>query len=559
MKKILFLSILVLLSQSCRNILEEEIVSGITADYYNTPAGIEDGVKATYEPLRSWYGTQRGYTLTVFGTDTYTKGADGDYKPVNDYIATMNTPPSNTYFRETWNFLYQGINTANTVISRAADVTMPEDRKAIRMGEVKFLRAHYYFILVQMFGPIHLTLEETTTIETTATRTPVLEIYEAIIADLEAAASVLPASARGADYGRATKGAAEHMLAKVHLTRATVEGNPNPTEDYQKAATYAKSVIETTAYGYSLVPSFANVFNQDNQENPEVVFAVQYTSEPLTNYNPVGNPAGGEFNDGNKGHLYFQMEYDAGHKGTKRDIANGRPFKRFKPTVYTQSLFDLSADSRYTGSFKQVWYANNDATLDPVTGPVKLGDTAIYLPSVEMPADVKATKKYKVINPSEVNSAGNYRYFPSLIKFLDPRRASIQEERGSRDFMVARLAETYLIATEANLKLGNMDEALKNINAVRRRAAFPGKEASMEITMDQLTMDFILDERARELLGEMHRWFDLKRTGTLVERVQKYNPDGGPNIQPFHVLRPIPSDQLDRVTNKEEFTQNPGY
>jgi hypothetical protein len=104
-----------------------------------------------------------------------------------------------------------------------------------------------------------------------------------------------------------------------------------------------------------------------------------------------------------------------------------------------------------------------------------------------------------------------------------------------------------------------MDEAIKNINMVRRRAALPGKEAEMEITADELNMDFILDERARELLGEMHRWFDLKRTGTLVERVKKHNPDGGPNIQPFHTLRPIPSDQLDRVTNKQEFTQNPGY
>jgi hypothetical protein len=541
MKKILSICLLVLISQSCKNILDEKVVSGITASYYQTPAGLEDGVKASYEPLRSWYGTQRGYTLTVFGTDTYTKGADGDFKPVNDYIAAMNTPPAANYFRDTWNDFYRAINTTNTVISRAPNVQMPEDRKAVRVAEAKFLRAHYYFLLVQMYGPIHLTLEETKGVETTANRTPVLTVYEAIISDLEAAVAVLPA--KPADYGRASKPAAEHMLAKVHLTRATVEGNANPNADYQKAATLAKSVIEN--YNFKLLPSFASVFDQGAQEHSEVVWSVQYTNDPLTN--------GG----GNEGHLFFLMEYDAGHRGTRRDIANGRPFKRFKPTQFTlKQLFDRSKDSRYDASFKQVWYANNPGTLAP---GMKLGDTAIYVPPVEIPASVAATKSYKIINPSEVASSGNYRYFPSLSKFLDPFRISIQDTRGSRDFMVARLAETYLIAAEANLKLGIMDEAVKNINAVRRRAALPGKEAEMEITADQLNMDFILDERARELLGEMHRWFDLKRTGTLVERVKKHNPDGGPNIQPFHTLRPIPSDQLDRVTNKQEFTQNPGY
>ena len=60
-------------------------------------------------------------------------------------------------------------------------------------------------------------------------------------------------------------------------------------------------------------------------------------------------------------------------------------------------------------------------------------------------------------------------------------------------------------------------------------------------------MDFIMDERARELLGEMFRWFDLKRWGKLVERVRLYNPDGAPNIKNYHVLRPIPQNQIDRT------------
>ncbi|MGD2033435.1 MAG: RagB/SusD family nutrient uptake outer membrane protein, partial [Bacteroidales bacterium] len=65
------------------------------------------------------------------------------------------------------------------------------------------------------------------------------------------------------------------------------------------------------------------------------------------------------------------------------------------------------------------------------------------------------------------------------------------------------------------------------------------------------------DERARELTGESMRWFDLARTGKLPERVKSYNTDGGLNIQPFHVLRPIPQSQIDRCTN--EYPQNEGY
>jgi hypothetical protein len=132
--------------------------------------------------------------------------------------------------------------------------------------------------------------------------------------------------------------------------------------------------------------------------------------------------------------------------------------------------------------------------------------------------------------------------------------------RGSRDFFVARLAETYLIAAEALLRDGRATEALPYINAVRRRAAIPGHEAEMELTVDQLTLGEILNERARELAGEMMRWFDLVRTHTLVARVRAYNwmdPVGSTSIQPYHALRPIPRTQMDGTTCC--YTQNPGY
>ncbi len=81
----------------------------------------------------------------------------------------------------------------------------------------------------------------------------------------------------------------------------------------------------------------------------------------------------------------------------------------------------------------------------------------------------------------------------------------------------------------------------------------------MQITPAQVTLDFILDERAREFAGEQLRWFDLKRTGKLIDRVKALNPDVAPNIQAFHTVRPIPQSQLDAVTNRTEFNQNQGY
>src|SRR5207237_5964881 len=110
---------------------------------------------------------------------------------------------------------------------------------------------------------------------------------------------------------------------------------------------------------------------------------------------------------------------------------------------------------------------------------------------------------------------------------------------------------------EQLLRDGRATDALPYINAVRRRAAIPGHEAEMDLTGAQLTLGEILNERARELAGEMQRWFDLVRTHTLVSRVKAYNPDGGPNIEPYHALRAIARTEMDGTTCCS--TETPGY
>lgn len=526
-------SVILFLIQSCQSVLEEEIVSGITAEsHYNTPEGFQSAVNAAYGPLRSYFGKEHGTNVSVFGTDTYTKGGHGSYKFINDYTAGLN--PGVASFQVIWDSFYRGINTTNTVIDRADDVEgLDEEEKNSKVAEARFLRALYYFYLVQMFGDIPLTLEETTEAKTEATKTPVAQVYEAILEDLQFAAEHLPVEQD--QYGRATKPAAEHLLAKVHLTR----GNE---DDWSNAAAYAKKVIHE--YDFELLENFEDVFDHDNELHSEVIWSVQYTNDPLTQ------------GDGNHTHVFFRPWYEI-YPGLQRslDPGYGRMWIRYRPTRFALELFSEN-DSRYHATFQTVWYYNDESSMPrDENGNLisQLGDTAIWITKQEFTQEEIDSKPYMLVTWDNISE----NLYPSLKKYDDFKRASINDMRGSRDFIVFRLAETYLIAAEALMQAGNLTEAVEYINVVRRRAAYPGEEAEMEITEADLDIDFILNERARELLGEGHRWFDLKRTGKLVERVKAHNPDGGPNIQPYHALRPIPSTVIDRVTS--DFPQNEGY
>jgi starch-binding outer membrane protein, SusD/RagB family len=525
-----------LFSASCAD-LNEEIVTGLTDAYYATPAGFDAVVNATYQPLRTYYGQERGLTQTVFGTDEFTKGADGSYKYFNDYTPQLGAGVD--YLRDTWGDFFRAINTANVAIATAPSATLSEATKAIRVGEVRFLRALYFFDLVRTFGDIPLPLAPTDGPSTEATREPTAKVYDAIVADLLAAEAALPLTQ--SQFGRATKGAAQHLLAKVYLTRAAAG-------DFQKAADMGKKVIASGTY--SLLPRYADLFALGNERNREVIFSVQCTADPIQTPSDPGC---------NRSHLYFLMEYDV-RPGMQRSIDNGRPFKRWMSTPWLYSLWDRSKDTRYQDTYLDVWYSNNAASIPKRNGvPVySLGDTAIWLPGVEISAAeraARAVKGYEIYTPSQYTN----RVFAPVKKFMDPTRPALNEERSQRDWVVMRLAETYLLVAEALVRDGKAAEAVDYVNTVRRRAAKPGvNPADMDVTAAQMNLDFILDERSRELAGEGMRWFDLVRTGKLLERVNKYNPEAAANIKAFHVLRPIPTTQIERTTTAG-FTQNPGY
>lgn len=537
MKKIfLGITLLGLMAASCNKMLDEKIVTNVTDDFYNTPSGFQTAVTGSYVSMRNFYSTERGMTLTETGTDIYTNGSDGDFKFTSQYTSQLDARYS--HVREVWNSFYQTLNTCNVVIDRADKITALDE--AVRkkgVAEAMFCRAHYHFILTEMFGAVPLRLHENTQIVTEATRDSVSAIYDAVIKDLLAAEQDLPETQP--EWGRATKPAAEHLLARVYLTRAS-SPQAQPT-DYANAAKYADMVIKN--YGFKLLDDPGQVWAQGKENNSETIWAAQYTTDPLYGY-PDNNAC-----------RFFLMQYDV-LPGMKRDLTNGTPWKRFRPTSFLlDTLYkDRVHDVRYEKFFTTVWFTNAP------TATLNMGDTAIYLPGKDVSDADIAAKKYLLVPPRNYTE----KLYPSLNKFADALRPDNQAS-GVRPFIAFRLAETYLIEAEALMMNGNKQGAADLVNAVRMRAARPGatdaetlaNREAMKVGPADMTIDFILDERGRELAGEQLRWFDLVRTHKLLERVKLHNVEARANIRPIHVLRPIPQDQIDRSSN--EFPQNEGY
>jgi len=169
---------------------------------------------------------------------------------MNTYTTDFDT--RNGHVQELWDEFYRGINTCNAVIDRAPNVTgMPDATKRQRIAEAKFLRAHNYFILTQLFGGVDLRLTETLTPTKDVRRSTVAAQYAAIIKDLTEAIPDLEARARSLDYGRATRPAAEHLLGKVYQTKATSEARA--TDDYTRAIPLLQNVISNYGLDFYLI------------------------------------------------------------------------------------------------------------------------------------------------------------------------------------------------------------------------------------------------------------------------------------------------------------------
>ncbi len=585
--------LLIIVFTGCTDVLEEQPRTILTPGFFETGKGLQAGLTAAYAQFRYYYASEQGMNMTVYGTDEYAQAQQVNNPPLAIYSGIT---PDDGNLGAAWGRAYPAINTCNGIIQIGPGATdLLEEEKKQLIAEAKFIRANWYFVLVRTFGGVTLDLGSgplafNTTPTNDLTRASEDDVYAAIIQDLEDAVADLPDS-RPSDGGHAWKASALHLLAKVYLARGWKN---NSNSDFQAAYNNAINLINNRGqYDVDLMPSYADVHTEGNEWSEEVLWTVEWNGNDQ--FNNATN-SGDLSNNGSN--FYFREFYVQDIPGMIRDVQNGRPWIRYSPTPWMidVAFADKVNDERYDGSFQTVWYVNDEN----VAPPLSVGDTAQW----HVPLHVEqsfaseaeamawaATKDYVVSFPnydspsSYLGIGRNYqnKHFPSLSKFNRVARPISGTEEdpnigSTRPFIVYRFGETLLVAAEAALKLGNTSDAVTHINELRGRAnALPIVEADL-VGAHGDEIDFILDERTRELAGEQMRWFDLKRTGRLLERVssdaavgtgapavfnRQYNggapADGqnGPEPESIHLLRPIPQSAIDAVTG--DYGQNPGY
>jgi len=410
---------------------------------------------------------------------------------------------------------------------------------------------------------------------TESVRNPVPEVYEAIISDLKDALEDLPAEAAA---GRITRATALHFLSKVYLTRGWHDEAKQST-DFADALKYADELIQNRAtYKRELLQNYATVHAENHEDDVETLLNAQCTHD-LEFGLPYGHSLAWVVTAG-----YENLRIN-GIAIVPRCMEYQRPWRMSIPTkwVLYEAFDDKVNDSRWDGSFRMMWHCRASAewgiSADNIQALANYGmvygDTAVLLVLDNVTPPQYAGKPYLVFNGDnnyyEVAAKHTPYMYPTLYKYDDTKRYAIND-MSMRPVYIARLAETYLLAAEALVMLNRKAEALAYINVIRKRAAYrEGLDATqlaaaeLAVTLTDpnvLDIDFILNERTRELCGEGGmRWHDLTRTHKLVERVQLYNPEGSPNVKDFHVLRPVPQSQIDLMSDPAQKAsyQNPGY
>jgi starch-binding outer membrane protein, SusD/RagB family len=547
MRKIFIIFIFLgLIMSSCEKFLEEENLANVKAeDYYVTSTGYKSLIAANYGQLRTIYGGAPN--LFCSGTDLYADGRGYSNRGLNDY-ATLSPSSANVDFLYTE--CYKLIQLANTAIYYADTTEQTTDLPKL-VGEIKFLRALAYFLLVQTYGGVPIVTDYYVIPPKSFERATEAQVYDLIIQDLNDAKAVV---STGAYTGTVNQRAVLNLLGQVYLTRGYE--SYGAATDFDDAATLFDQVIA----GQGLNLTFENLWKPGNEMNTEVIFSVQYSKESQST-----DPS----NLGNSQHVYFGS-YMGG-----QEVQGKFPLKVYS-FVATQFAIDLyeENDTRWNATFmvelrNPYWdyYLGLPVDFDH---PVYKYYQPKWIDATELAAYVAAhtfIKDGKTVTVS-VRPYGHYAStnvgtdltdFSSISckKFDAPDNPYWSNNSSTRDLILHRLGDTYLLAAEAYLMAGDDVTAVDRLNVVRNRAGTGNFVGTLDI-------DEILNERARELFGEYQRWFDLKRTGKLVERSALYNWQVG-NQSSFvgkngnlKILRPIPQTAID-LNGNANFQQNPAY
>ncbi len=501
--KIIGLFTLTILFVSCSDFLEEDVETFFTEDQvFSTEDGLEAAVNGIYQSFSAgaYHGSSiHGLVAPVSGKFYSNQGASQD-------ATSLNCLPNNTWITRLWPQMYATINVSNTLISNIQNSELAN--RDIALGQAYFIRAITYFDLVRYFGGVPLITEPVTIEELNFPRNTKEAVYTQIITDLELAKQLLP---EPGEYfpDRPVKTAANAILAKVYLTQAS---ETNDMALWQLAYNEAIQV-----YGqYSLVPTYAELFDPSIENTSESIFEIQYA-------------ANGAVRNSDVIRMY-----------TPKELYNYTTFGRVRPNkeVYDQHVNQYPNDPRIDVTFLADSYTK-------VSG----ANVNLY--------------------PTQINGNDG---FTVLKKYLEP---DFNGTATNRNFLKLRYADVLLMLAEITNELnGPTAEAYGYVNEVLARArntvAGPTTEPAdfTGLSQDEFRTR-IMRERQYEMLGENHEWFDTRRRGYeyfLEEVIEAHNnfPNLGNKdftypVSVKNMLLPIPSTEISNNSEISQADQNPGY
>lgn len=534
--------VIILLFGCSKDYLEENppnILSG--ESLYENYAGFESGLNGLYSLVRYGKSYEVWFENVLNGVDNMCS----NYGLNQLYMVWGGLNNSTDKdLKSIFEWLYTIINASNTMINRGGNVDInwaggsltPDGNKNRVMAEARAIRAWAYRWLTYNWGDVPLSFEESvgSSIKTDWERTSIGDVRKQIISDLRFAEQYVPVE--GSLQGRLTKGAVQHYLAEMYLT----------INKPDSALYWADQVISNPAYKlvterYGVKKSqpgipFMDMFIEGNQNraegNTEALWVLQFQ------VNVIG---GGECQiRRNHGGRYDQIVI-----GGKKPLVitydrGGRNKAHYSMTKYAIDNYELKDDRASNFAIRKYFILNNAAANAPYAADIlpagyhygdtiKLKWTNDLTAATYQRADWPWSRKADGTDPNNVLSDWNYN-----------------------DQVYLRLADTYLLKAEAQFRLGHPDDAAITINKIRARSN------ASAVTGANITLDFILDERSRELFLEEERRFTLIRTHKWFERTQLYNHNGGAKISRRDTLFPIPQSIIDANLTKP-MPQNPGW
>ena len=565
-KYLMFMAALTMMTSSCSDFLTVENRSNVVdKQFFSTESGFESLVNNAYVSLRNIYsGSYYNYYCT--GTDMYCDGRGQLDDGMHEYTTLT---PENSNVKDLYTNCYKGIRAANAVIYYSQFADIDENLKNKRIDEARVIAANYYYLLVNTFGGVPIMNEFVTESELGYPKSSLEACYTHIITELESVITNNNLEPSTAEQGgaRVSMEAAKALAAYAYLSA----GWDLDKKDYfEKAALYADQVIA----GRTLITPFADLWNADGSgdDNHEFIWDVEYDFDSANNKTTGGHSLSAQ---------------GCGYLGGQEDNIKYNN-SGYLPTLYALHCFERG-DKRYEVTFMKAlpniragseysywsWYENEE---EPLLGiPVVRYYSAWY----ETEDDIEAWKNLDYENRKDVyvipmaenskepqNMTGEdvnyydmvtqYTYGGAPVKKFDDR-VSIPMSKSAntnyRDIHIYTLSEMFLVAAEAYMKNDDPVNASDRLNEVRKRAGVPAKSS--------VDIEDILSERACELYGQGTRWIDLRRTNTLVEHNNLYNPQiAGMAVQYIgeKEYRPIPQDAFDaNDALNPDVDQNPGY